>query len=160
MKKIEITKVCDGVKYEIKKVSECGALSDETPCFGCELFADGVKIASVRNDGRGGSDIFDFTASAHVPTDYSARRGYELSLSTIIYSLLDLRAEVAALKRREKNALVLRKSDGSFCYVPIKAGRKTMKIADVIADPSGVKFISSMVTKWTNNGYEVLNTNI
>lgn len=43
------------MKLQLKRVKIYDELSDETICFTAELYADGKKVATARNDGRGGS---------------------------------------------------------------------------------------------------------
>ena len=49
------------MKLQLKKVKIYDELSDETICFTAELYADGKKVATVKNDGRGGSTDVYFT---------------------------------------------------------------------------------------------------
>lgn len=42
------------MKLQLKKVKIYDELSEETICFTAELYADGKKVATVKNDGRGG----------------------------------------------------------------------------------------------------------
>lgn len=49
------------MKTELKKVKFYDELSEETPCFTAELHVDGKKVATVRNDGRGGCASVYFT---------------------------------------------------------------------------------------------------
>ena len=51
------------MKLQLKKVKIYDELSDETICFTAELYADGKKVATVRNDGRGGCTDVYFTES-------------------------------------------------------------------------------------------------
>lgn len=52
------------MKLELKKVKFYDELSEETPCYTAELHADGKKVATVKNDGRGGSSDVYFTEGA------------------------------------------------------------------------------------------------
>lgn len=49
------------MKLQLKKVKIYDELSEETICFTAELYADGKKVATVKNDGRGGSTDVYFT---------------------------------------------------------------------------------------------------
>lgn len=42
------------MKLQLKKIKIYDELSEETICFTAELYADGKKVATVRNDGCGG----------------------------------------------------------------------------------------------------------
>ena len=47
------------MKLQLKKVKVYDELSEETICFTAELYANGKKVATVKNDGRGGStDVY------------------------------------------------------------------------------------------------------
>ena len=47
------------MKLQLKKIKIYDELSEETICFTAELYADGKKVATVKNDGRGGStDVY------------------------------------------------------------------------------------------------------
>ena len=49
------------MKLQLKKIKIYDELSEETICFTAELYADGKKVATVKNDGRGGSTDVYFT---------------------------------------------------------------------------------------------------
>ncbi len=49
------------MKLQLKKIKIYDELSEETICFTAELYADGKKVATVENDGRGGSTDVYFT---------------------------------------------------------------------------------------------------
>jgi hypothetical protein len=49
------------MKLQLKKIKLYNELSEETICFTAELYADGKKVATVKNDGRGGSTDVYFT---------------------------------------------------------------------------------------------------
>ena len=47
------------MKLSLRKLKYYTELSEETQCYTAELFLDGKKVATVRNDGRGGStDVY------------------------------------------------------------------------------------------------------
>jgi hypothetical protein len=46
------------MKIEIKKLKMCRG--DETDAFSCDVHVDGVKVAQVRQAGRGGSHFWDW----------------------------------------------------------------------------------------------------
>ena len=45
----------------LKKVKYYAEFSEETPCYTAELYMDSKKVATVKNDGRGGSTDVCFT---------------------------------------------------------------------------------------------------
>lgn len=45
------------MKIELKKVSYSKALSEETPAYAGEVWVDGKKRGTVRNQGHGGPDM-------------------------------------------------------------------------------------------------------
>lgn len=49
------------MKLTLKKIKFYDELSEETNCFTADLYADGKKVATVKNDGRGGSTDVYFT---------------------------------------------------------------------------------------------------
>ena len=49
------------MKLQLKKIKIYDDMSEETICFTAELYADGKKVATVKNDGRGGSTDVYFT---------------------------------------------------------------------------------------------------
>lgn len=47
------------MELSLRKVKYYAELSEETPCYTAELYMDGKKVATVKNDGRGGStDVY------------------------------------------------------------------------------------------------------
>lgn len=47
------------MKLELKNVKEYEELSEETCCFTADLYMDGKKVATAKNDGRGGcNDVY------------------------------------------------------------------------------------------------------
>ena len=49
------------MKLTLKKIKIYDDLSEETICFTAELYAEGKKVATVKNDGRGGCTGVYFT---------------------------------------------------------------------------------------------------
>ena len=47
------------MKLELKSLKVHKDMSEETNCFSATLFCDGIKTAHVRNDGRGGCNMYD-----------------------------------------------------------------------------------------------------
>ena len=47
------------MKLSLRKVKYYAELSEETPCYTAERYMDGKKVATVKNDGCGGStDVY------------------------------------------------------------------------------------------------------
>lgn len=47
------------MKITLKKVEYSERMSEETPCFCADVYADGVKLGSARNSGHGGdTDLY------------------------------------------------------------------------------------------------------
>lgn len=49
------------MNLSLKKVKYYAELSEETPCYTAELYMDGKKVATIKNDGRGGSTDVHYT---------------------------------------------------------------------------------------------------
>ena len=49
------------MKLQLKRIKIYDELSEETICFTAELYANGKKVATVKNDGRGESTDVYFT---------------------------------------------------------------------------------------------------
>ena len=46
------------MNIELKNVRIYNGMSEETTCFQGEVFVDGIRIGSVKNDGHGGSNTY------------------------------------------------------------------------------------------------------
>lgn len=49
------------MKLELRKYKYHEKLSEETPCFSADVYADGKKFAEVSNDGHGGANRWFYT---------------------------------------------------------------------------------------------------
>lgn len=47
------------MKIEVKNVKHAAFASQETMCFTADLLVNGQKLGAVRNDGRGGANVFE-----------------------------------------------------------------------------------------------------
>ena len=53
--------------YSLENLHIYDELSQETLCITADLLADGVKIATVENDGGGGAPLFRWMSDIRIP---------------------------------------------------------------------------------------------
>ncbi len=115
------------MNVELKKVHQIQG--DETPCFNAEVWADGKKVAHVRNDGHGGCCMWDWTVGQEIRDALQAlaaerfphpaamdgypvvqRYWYSEVKDQLVYGLLDDLTEQKWLKRKCKASILFRKA--------------------------------------------------
>ena len=67
------------MEIELKRIEYSERMSEETPCFCADVYADGVKLGSAQNDGHGGQ--------TRLRGDFKALREYAETLPPIAISL-------------------------------------------------------------------------
>jgi hypothetical protein len=162
------TRTYDGVVYQLKNLTICEELSEETLLFGGDLFADGKKIGYFKNDGHGGCtdgylepDVRDLGAKLNESLGkYHTFPGAE-KLQDVMLNLEDL-AEMLAydtlafndLKSKQSNRLILRK--GREYYTR----KLPFSIRTCLSDHYKTIGLRMAIQQVEKDGYEVLNTNI
>ena len=106
---------------ELKKLKTHEDMSDETLCFSAEIWVDGRLLARVRNEGRGGSNNYDFnlTTDGTRWKEFSdwckaqpphVSQGYTIPCDTdlVIYDLIGKHERRKQLRRWCKNQTLYR----------------------------------------------------
>lgn len=162
------TRTYDGVVYQLRNLTICEELSEETLLFGGDLYADDKHLGYFKNDGHGGCtygylepNVRDLGAKLNESLGKYRLFPDEERLQNVMLSLDDL-AEMLAydtlefneLKHKQSNHLILRK--GRKYYT--QKLNKSIRIC--LADPYLALALRARVQKIKDDGYEVLNTNI
>ena len=48
------------MKVELKNIKECQFMSEETQCFTASIYIDNKKVGTVKNNGKGGCNLYNF----------------------------------------------------------------------------------------------------
>ena len=162
------TRTYDGVVYQLRNLTICEELSEETLLFGGDLYADGKHIGYFQNDGHGGCTYGYIEPNMReLETKLNESLGKyqtfpgEEKLQDVMLNVDDL-AEMLAydtltfneLKRKQNNYLILRKGRDYYTQaVPLS-------IRILLSDPRSKEILREKVQAAEKKGYEVLNTNI
>lgn len=164
------TRTYDGVVYQLKNLTICEELSEETLLFGGDLFADGKKIGYFKNDGHGGCtdgylepDMRDLGAKLNESLGKYRKFPEEERgiLQDVMLTLEDL-AEMLAydtlafndLKRKQSDRLILRK--GREYYTR----KLPCSVRACLSNHYKTIALRAAIQQVEKDGYEVLNTNI
>ena len=132
-------------KYEVKKVNYQLSMSEETPCFMCELWKDGKVVAYCKNDGRGGMTHIQKAGNADV--------------SELNHPGMDIAIAVKVMieghrKRVQGRAFALAKGD-ELAHSPFPMPLSKLKNARNYRE-----WLEKEIKYFTDEGYTVLNTNL
>lgn len=162
------TRTYDGVVYQLKNLTICEELSEETLLFGGDLYADGKKIGHFKNDGNGGCTFgYIEPGMRDLETKLNESLGKyrtfpeEERLQNVMLNLDDL-AEMLAydtlafndLKRKQSNHLILRKGREYYSQ------KLRCSVRACLSDHYKTIALRMAVQQAEKGGYEVLNTNI
>ena len=139
-------------KLSLKKVKFHEDMSEETPCFSALLVDDGVIVAYVKNDGRGGCN------SLHRYDDSDTVNLYEKygDLDTDCH-IMGLAEDWNAATLYQSNALVLKKGN-NISTVGYGNNTSITKLKKTVHNYP--EWMRKNVKKWEAEGYTVLNRNL
>ena len=162
------TRTYDGVVYQLKNLTICEELSEETLLFGGDLFADGKNIGFFKNDGHGGCTdgylepgMHDLGAKLNESLGKYRTFPEEEKLQDVRLNLEDL-AEMLAydtlafndLKRKQSDRLILRKGNEYYTR------KLPCSVRACLSDHYKTIALRAAIQQVEKDGYEVLNTNI
>ena len=162
------TRTYDGVVYQLKNLTICEELSEETLLFGGDLYADGKKIGYFKNDGHGGCTfgylelgMHDLAGELNESLKKFQAFPEEKALKDVMLNLDEL-AEMLAydtlewydIKSKQSKHLILRK--GRTLYTRKLPG----SVRACLSDHYKSIALRMAIQQVEKDGYEVLNTNI
>jgi hypothetical protein len=164
------------MKLELKNIKFYESMSEETNCFQADLFINGKKIASVKNQGHGGPTdyhVLDFKNQQilrdaeqfclslpkekidGMMSDFEFQPTLESRIDDLFEAWLKVKAENKMLKHMEKGLLYGKNINMSYTIctwnVPLKA---------MLMTANGREVIKQKIIKIKEQGLIVLNTNI
>lgn len=158
------------MKLELKSVKFSEAFSEETNCFTADLFANGKKIAYVKNDGHGGCTFYN--AYPLMATKLVEAEQYALSLPEIncgefsiksnlehvIDDLFEKWLDKKEAKKLEKNF------EKGICYGSKNCYNmhywKGTTLKEMLNNPIGVARVKKVVADLISQNKTILNTNL
>lgn len=136
------------MKLTIKNLKYNEALSQETPCFSCDLYDDGVLVAKVSNNGCGGSNsLYPCGGLKYNDIDKYGSLDVETDIFGLVY-------EMALVKKEQRKGVVIKKGEDIFIH-HIKPSLRA--VLDMVG---GRDKVLKLKEDYISKGYEVLNTNI
>ena len=138
-------------KLSLKNLKFHEDMSEETPCFSADLYENGKLIAHVSNRGHGGcNDI-------HPAKGLTYKDVAHLTDIDTDCDIMGLAEELNVVKKHQSKSLVIKKGEklytikykNSFAQIKKQFGTEKFKI-----------WLDGQVKKQTDQGYEILNTNL
>lgn len=163
------------MKLELKNIKVHEDMSEETTCFSATLYANGKKVATCKNDGRGGSTYVHFI---DIHSDLAGRvmkyckenpianyyRGTKYEFHGVDHYVDDLLYKhlyEKDLKKWQKKKLVLHDpSQGDKEYVVHATLTLKMPVSEIMENEVTKTFLRHEIEKVRMKGYVVMNTNI
>ena len=129
------------MKIEVKSVKHAAFASQETMCFTADLYVNGTKLGSVRNEGCGGANIFEVygrevravmdEADAYCKTlpkvsnEFDSEHPLSMDLEFFVTLLVSREVAKKELRNLLKSKIVIQKpSDPETYTVKLKPGFK------------------------------------
>ena len=156
------------MKITLKNIKHSESLSEETNAFTANLYVDGVKTATCRNDGNGGSTwidhfdgkkdllkkAFDF-ADKMEPVIY---QGTSLGMDLEFYvdTLIEDFLLEKSLKSSFRKGIVYENKNGEMLTISWRG----WTIPKLMSSVPGKTAVMNKVNELTKKGFTVLNTNI
>jgi hypothetical protein len=92
------------MKLAVKNVKIHDDISTDSMCFSASLYADGKRVGTIRNDGRGGSNRYEFARRANDRVaEFVAKLPVQQDIDSVITQLVidfDERRRVARMTRK------------------------------------------------------------
>ena len=156
------------MKIELKSIVFSERLSEETNCFTANLYVDDKKVGTCENRGIGGSTDYYFDDSnkrdeveAYCKTlpdiqwrTTSFKNSLEMQIDELFEEWLSKKA----------NTKLIKDCDNGLCYgtkdhyTKVNWGKHSIRT--LLADSRGREILMKKVTELSNNGENILNTNL
>jgi len=132
----------------LKKVKYFDEMSEETPCFVAELYDKGVHMATVKNDGHGGSNML-YPVKGKTYSDIAKYDNFEVEAD--IFGMV---YDYDTVTKYQNKCLVIKKDD------VIKLVGFNQSVTKLKKTPQGVTALYNAKQKYISDGYQVLNRNL
>lgn len=132
----------------LKKVKYFDEMSEETPCFVAELYDKGVHMATVKNDGHGGSNML-YPVKGKTYSDIAKYDNFEVEAD--IFGMV---YDYDTVTKYQNKSLVIKKDD------VIKLVGFNQSVTKLKKTPQGVTALYNAKQKYISDGYQVLNRNL
>jgi len=160
------------MKLELKNIKFYESMSEETNCFQSDLFINGKKIASVKNQGQGGPTdyhVLDFKnqqilrdAEAYclslpeekITDTFNFQPTLESKIDDLLEAWLKVKAEKKLLKDMEKGILIGRPDHYQIIFW------KNTTLTACLRNPVMQGRIKEILKDKIGKGETILNTNI
>ena len=134
----------------LKKVKLHEELSEETPCFTADLYENGKLIAHVSNRGHGGcNDIHPAKGLKYQDVAHLDNIDAECDIMTMV-------EEINLVKKHQSKAFVLKKDNKTYTQGYMKSFAQIKKESPT----RYAMWLEGQKRKLTQEGYEILNTNL
>ena len=137
------------MEYQLKKIKFFDAMSEETPCFTAEIWENGKKVATVKNNGHGGGNLVDHIHGVNTYKDVAKYDNMDVEAD--IFGLVYDNAET---KRFQSKAFVLKKGDKMYTV------KFPISITKLKKHKNYAIWKDSQIKRHTKDGYQILNTNL
>lgn len=161
------------MKLELKKIKTYDKFSEETTCFTAELYVNGKKVATCKNDGCGGSnDVYftdlemhelvqDYCKNNPIISWYNDKQYMSYSIDSRITDMICEYEFKKIARRKQKDSLLLRNESSKERPYVFDATLKLQKpIKELLSTSNGMKSLKKDIVRMQINGYKVMNTNI
>ena len=150
------------MKVELKKLAIYPRLSEETTAFNADLWIDGVKVGSAKNDGHGGMTFVSWVVpparrseietvlKARVPAEYKFSTGVEWAIDEIVDAKRDEKA-VAKQDASFKRGCAKRGTAAARFDTTDASGKRTTWIEYGQGDEAGAKAAMQLKHPTLNN---------
>jgi hypothetical protein len=160
------------MKLELKNIKFYESMSEETNCFQADLFINGKKIASVKNEGHGGptdyrllvfknqqilrdAEAYCLTLPKEKITEtFEFQPTLESKIDDLLEAWLKVQAEKKLAKQMEKGILYGRPEHYQMIYW------KGTTLVALLGNPTMQGRIKQILKDLTDKGETILNTNI
>ena len=136
------------MELSLKKVKYFDKMSEETPCFVAELYDKGVHMATVKNDGHGGSNML-YPVKGKTYSDIAKYDNFEVEAD--IFGMV---YDYDTVTKYQNKGLVIKKDD------VIKLVGFNQSVTKLKKTPQGVTALHNAKQKYISDGYQVLNRNL
>ena len=136
------------MNLSLKKVKYFDEMSEETPFFVAELYDKGVHMATVKNDGHGGSNML-YPVKGKTYSDIAKYDNFEVEAD--IFGMV---YDYDTVTKYQNKGLVIKKDD------VIKLVGFNQSVTKLKKTPQGVTALYNAKQKYISDGYQVLNRNL
>ena len=136
------------MELSLKNIKYFDEMSEETPCFVAELYDKGVHMATVKNDGHGGSNML-YPVKGKTYSDIAKYDNFEVEAD--IFGMV---YDYDTVTKYQNKGLVIKKDDA------IKLVGFNQSVTKLKKTPQGVTALYNAKQKYISDGYQVLNRNL